>query len=189
MAWCERAMAPLYSGTGDIVLSFLATPRRVSRSTSAAFTFWVLRATRGPCANCLITCQLDGEPVSPYGGSSRSNGTAAAVSYVGLKHENHTFTACVRTTSPLNSLSMSAGPAFMSAASTLSVLVSFSEPCPDHGGFVYNATYYNLIVYSSDSVDPSTLQVLSPGLRYSTTPNHYRPRLWLRSPQLPRQPR
>lgn len=62
---------------------------------------------------------------------------------------------------------MSAGPAFTSASSTVSALVSFSEPCPGRGGFVCNATYCNLIVYGSGSVDPSTLQVLSPGLRYS----------------------
>lgn len=88
---------------------------------------------------------------------------------------------------------MSAGPAFTSAASTVSALVSFSEPCPGRGGFVCNATYCNvlsivsvcthaqpkktltlfccialqLIVYGSGSVDPSTLKVLSPGLRYS----------------------
>lgn len=100
---------------------------------------------------------------------------------------------------------MSAGPAFTSAASTVSALVSFSEPCPGRGGFVCDATYCNvlhrtelplsartharaakngrafslhasyhivcialqLIVYGSGSVDPSTLQVLSPGLRYS----------------------
>ncbi|AQK92644.1 hypothetical protein ZEAMMB73_Zm00001d009765 [Zea mays] len=63
--------------------------------------------------------------------------------------------------------SVSAGPAFTSASSTVSALVSFSEPCPGRGGFVCNATYCNLIVYGSGSVDPSTLQVLSPGLRYS----------------------
>lgn len=62
---------------------------------------------------------------------------------------------------------MSAGPAFTSASSTVSALVSFSEPCPGRGGFVCNATYCDLIVYGSGSVDPSTLQVLSPGLRYS----------------------
>ncbi|CAD6332593.1 unnamed protein product [Miscanthus lutarioriparius] len=180
------AAAPLCSGAGDVVLSFSATPRRVSRSTSAAFAFRVLRATGGPCADCLVTCQLDGEPASPCGGSGGSNGTTAAASYAGLKDGNHTFTACARTTSPSNSsssptcatyawdvdtvpptASVSAGPAFTSAASTVSALVSFSEPCPGRGGFVCNATYCNLIVYGSGSVDPSTLQVLSPGLRYS----------------------
>ena len=99
------AAAPLCSGAGDVVLSFSATPRRVSRSTSAAFAFRVLRATGGPCADCLVTCQLDGEPASPCGGSGGSNGTTAAASYVGLKDGNHTFTACARTTSPSNSSS------------------------------------------------------------------------------------
>ncbi|CAD6204900.1 unnamed protein product [Miscanthus lutarioriparius] len=187
-AWCGRAAAPLCSGVDDVVLSFSATPRHDSRSTSATFTFWVLRATRGPCADSLITCQLDGEPASPCDGSSGNNGTKAVASYVGLKHGNHTFTACARTTSPSNSSSVSVGPAFTSAASTLSALVSFSEPCPGHGGFVCNATYCNLIVYGSSGVDPSMLQVLIPSLRYSTTLDRYPPHLQPRRPQLPRQP-
>ena len=79
------AAAPLCSGAGDVVLSFSATPRRVSRSTSAAFAFRVLHATGGPCADCLVTCQLDGEPASPYGGSGGSNGTTAAASYAVMR--------------------------------------------------------------------------------------------------------
>ncbi|CAD6270962.1 unnamed protein product [Miscanthus lutarioriparius] len=174
--------APLLSGAGDVALSFSATPRRVSTSTSAAFAFRVLRAAGGPCADCLVTCQLDGEPASPCGGSGGNNGTTAAANYTGLKDGNHTFTACARTASPSNSsssatyawdvdtvpptASVSAGPAFTSASS-VSALVSFTEPCPGGGGFVCNATYCNLIVYGPGSVDPSTLQVLSPVLRYS----------------------
>ncbi|AQK92653.1 hypothetical protein ZEAMMB73_Zm00001d009765 [Zea mays] len=127
--------------------------------------------------------QLDGEAASLCGGT-------AAASYAGLRDGNHSFTACASTTSASNSssspsptptcatyawdvdtvpptASVSAGPAFTSASSTVSALVSFSEPCPGRGGFVCNATYCNLIVYGSGSVDPSTLQVLSPGLRYS----------------------
>ncbi|XP_066364256.1 uncharacterized protein [Miscanthus floridulus] len=128
---------------------------------------------------------LDGEPASPCGGSGGNNGTTAAANYTGLKDGNHTFTACARTASPSNSsssltcatyawdvdtvpptASVSAGPAFTSASS-VSALVSFTEPCPGGGGFVCNATYCNLIVYGPGSVDPSTLQVLSPVLRYS----------------------
>lgn len=177
------AAAPLCSGAGDVALSFAATPRRVSRSTSAAFALRVLRANGGPCADCVVTCQLDGEAASLCGGT-------AAASYAGLRDGNHSFTACASTTSASNSssspsptptcatyawdvdtvpptASVSAGPAFTSASSTVSALVSFSEPCPGRGGFVCNATYCNLIVYGSGSVDPSTLQVLSPGLRYS----------------------
>jgi hypothetical protein len=52
------AAAPLCSGAGDVALSFAATPRRVSRSTSAAFALRVLRATGGPCADCVVTCQV-----------------------------------------------------------------------------------------------------------------------------------
>ncbi|KAL5654669.1 hypothetical protein ACJX0J_033988, partial [Zea mays] len=126
---------------------------------------------------------MDGEAASLCGGT-------AAASYAGLRDGNHSFTACASTTSASNSssspsptptcatyawdvdtvpptASVSAGPAFTSASSTVSALVSFSEPCPGRGGFVCNATYCNLIVYGSGSVDPSTLQVLSPGLRYS----------------------
>ena len=64
------AAAPLCSGAGDVVLSFSATPRRVSRSTSAAFAFRVLRATGGPCADCLVTCQV------PYQMHARPRATA-----------------------------------------------------------------------------------------------------------------
>ncbi|AQK92657.1 uncharacterized protein [Zea mays] len=134
------------------------------------------------CMSC-TSMQLDGEAASLCGGT-------AAASYAGLRDGNHSFTACASTTSASNSssspsptptcatyawdvdtvpptASVSAGPAFTSASSTVSALVSFSEPCPGRGGFVCNATYCNLIVYGSGSVDPSTLQVLSPGLRYS----------------------
>jgi hypothetical protein len=52
------AAAPLCSGAGDVALSFSATPRRVSGSTSAAFAFRVMRAAGGPCADCLVTCQV-----------------------------------------------------------------------------------------------------------------------------------
>lgn len=62
------AAAPLCSGVGDVALSFSATPRRVSRSTSAAFAFRVLRATTGgPCADCLVTCQVPYHTI-PYHG-------------------------------------------------------------------------------------------------------------------------
>ncbi|XP_021303081.1 uncharacterized protein LOC8065336 isoform X2 [Sorghum bicolor] len=82
-------------------------------------------------------------------------------------HLRHLRLGCWLNTVPPTA-SVSAGPtAFTSAASTVSALVSFSEPCPGRGGFVCNATYCNLIVYGSGTVDPSTLKVLSPGLRYS----------------------
>uniref|UniRef100_R7WF15 Bacterial Ig-like domain-containing protein n=1 Tax=Aegilops tauschii TaxID=37682 RepID=R7WF15_AEGTA len=70
------------------------------------------------------------------------------------------------------------------AAPNVSVLVSLSEPCPGGGGFTCNATYCDgismrlvssnecalrlqLIVYGPGRVEPSTLEAVVPGLRYS----------------------
>ncbi|KAL6618646.1 hypothetical protein ACP70R_033785 [Stipagrostis hirtigluma subsp. patula] len=175
-------VVPLCAGAGDVAVSLSGAPRRVSKSTSAAFAFRVRRSGGGPCVDCAVTCKLDGARASVCGGSGNGDGTET-VSYAGLKDGNHTFTVCasrgggaggsptcaiyswdVDTVPP--TASVTAGPAFTSASS-VSAVISFSEPCPGAGGFTCNHTYCNLIVYGAGRVEPSTLQVLRPGLRYS----------------------
>ncbi|WVZ99824.1 hypothetical protein U9M48_045067, partial [Paspalum notatum var. saurae] len=185
--------APLSFCSGDVALiSFSTTPRRVSRSASAAFAFRVVRAGSG---DCVITCQLDGgererRPSNNCGGGSASasaagnrggvgNGTETA-SYAGLKDGNHTFTVCasssttcatyawnVDTVRPTASVSVEESE--FTSASNVTALISFTEPCAGDGGFVCNHSYCHLIVYGPGAVVPSSLQVLSPGLRYSLT--------------------
>ncbi|OEL29984.1 hypothetical protein BAE44_0008997 [Dichanthelium oligosanthes] len=180
------AVAPPCSGAADVAVSFSATPRVVSRSPSAVFAFRVTRtggAGGGPCGDCTVTCQLDGGAASGCGNSGGGNGTET-VSYAGLEDGNHTLAVCASRGAPTPSssptcatyawdvdtvpptASVSAGSAFTSGAN-VSALVSFTEPCPGGGGFVCNDTYCNLIVYGPGRVEPSTLQVLVPGLRYS----------------------
>ncbi|KAL6841555.1 hypothetical protein ACP4OV_028698 [Aristida adscensionis] len=175
--------APLCSGAGDVAVALSGAPPLVSPSASAAFAVRVLRSGGGPCADCAVTCKLDDGRASACAGSGNGNGTEMA-SYTGLKDGNHTFTACasrrggqqrgsptcatytwdVDTVPP--TASVTAGPAFTSA-STVPAVISFSEPCPGAGGFACNHTYCNLIVYGAGRVEPSTLQVLRPGLRYA----------------------
>lgn len=177
------AVAPLScSGAGDdVAVSFSATPRRVSKSASAAFAFRVARTSSGgPCGgDCVITCQLDGGTASNCGGGG--NGTEAAVSYARLGDGSHTLRVCATSSSSgptacatyawdvdtvPPTASVSAEPAFTSAPNA-SALVSFTEPCPGDGGFVCNQTYCDLLVYGPGRVVPSTLVVLRPDLRYS----------------------
>ncbi|KAF0927885.1 hypothetical protein E2562_036804 [Oryza meyeriana var. granulata] len=174
--------APLLcSGAGDgdgddVAVSFSKAPPRVSKSASAVFAFQVVQSNGAPCQDCVITCKLDGERES----DCRRNGTAVVMSYARLMDGNHTFAACagrrrrpptcatyawdVDTVAP--TASVMAESAFTSA-SNVTVRVSLSEPCPGGGGFTCNATYCHVIVYGPGRVEPSTLQVLRPGLHYS----------------------
>ncbi|TVU20097.1 hypothetical protein EJB05_36290 [Eragrostis curvula] len=168
------------SGAGGLAVSLSEAPRRVSKSASAVFAFRVLQSSGVPCVDCAVTCKLDGGRASECGSSGNGNGTGT-LSYAGLKDGNHTFAVCagrggaaggacvtyawnVDTVPP--TASVTAGSAFTSA-SNVSALISFSEPCPGAGGFTCNQTYCNLIVYGPGRVEPSTLKVLRPGLRYS----------------------
>uniref|UniRef100_A0A0D9WKK1 Bacterial Ig-like domain-containing protein n=1 Tax=Leersia perrieri TaxID=77586 RepID=A0A0D9WKK1_9ORYZ len=177
--------APLLcsAADGDVSVSFSKAPPRLSRSTSAAFAFQVVDSNGGPCQDCAITCKLDGERESGCGRNG-NNGTTVVMSYARLKDGNHTFAACaektrgrrrqeptcanyawdVDTIAPTASVTAESG---FTSASNVSVLVSFSEPCPGAGGFTCNSTYCDLIVYGPGRVEPSTLQVLRPGLHYS----------------------
>ncbi|KAG8069068.1 hypothetical protein GUJ93_ZPchr0005g15834 [Zizania palustris] len=169
--------ALLCAGAGDdVAVSFSKAPRRVSKSASAVFAFHVVsKSGGGPCRDCAVTCKLDGERETECG---NGNGTAV-ISYGQLKDGKHTFAACagraagdvktcatyawdVDTVPP--TASVTAESAFTSV-SDVSVRVSLSEPCS--GGFTCNATYCDLIVYGPGRVEPSTLQVLRPGLHYS----------------------
>lgn len=71
---------------------------------------------------------------------------------------------CADTVPP--TASVAAASAFISA-SNVSVLVSFSEPCPGSGGFTCNDTYCNLVVYGPGRVEASTMEEVVPGLQYS----------------------
>ncbi|GJM89928.1 hypothetical protein PR202_ga06157 [Eleusine coracana subsp. coracana] len=156
----------------------------------------------------LRAVQLDDGRASECGSSRNGNGTGT-VSYTGLKDGSHAFAVCVVTAAACATYawdvdtvpptaSVTAGSAFTSA-SNVSVLISFSEPCPGAGGFTCNNTYCNvilllevgitgplgsvdssvttnketalhcmqLIAYGPGRVEPSTLEVLQPGLRYS----------------------
>uniref|UniRef100_A0A0E0A3N1 Bacterial Ig-like domain-containing protein n=1 Tax=Oryza glumipatula TaxID=40148 RepID=A0A0E0A3N1_9ORYZ len=169
----------------DVVsVSFSKTPPRVSRSASAVFTFQVLHTNgSGPCQDCLITCKVDGERAWECGRNSSSSNGTAVVRYSRLKDGNHTLAVCagagrpppttttcatyawdVDTVAPTASVKAEAG---FTSGSNVSVLVSFSEPCPGGGGFTCNATYCHLSVYGPGRVDPSSLQVLRPALQYS----------------------
>ncbi|XP_062180668.1 uncharacterized protein LOC133885052 [Phragmites australis] len=182
--------APLCSGAGDVAVSFSNAPRRVSKSASAIFAFRAVLSGGGPCGDCTITCQLDGERASDCGGSAGNGNGTETVNYAGLEDGNHTLAVCasrrrrggrgggspaptcatyawdVDTVPP--TASVTAGSAFTSA-SNVSALISFSEPClgGGGGGFACNRTFCNLVVFGPGRVEPSTLQVLQPGLRYS----------------------
>ncbi|CAM0945609.1 unnamed protein product [Alopecurus aequalis] len=170
------------AAASDISLTLTSAPPRISRSASAQFAFRAMQSSGWTCGDCAISCKLDGESASDCGGSSGNGNGTEVVSYAGLKDGNHTFAACatpasgsadptcatyawdVDTVPP--TASVAAESAFTSA-SNVSVLISFSEPCPGAGGFTCNASYCNLIVYGPGQVEPSTLEEMVPGLQYS----------------------
>ncbi|KQJ99956.1 hypothetical protein BRADI_3g46247v3 [Brachypodium distachyon] len=171
---------------GDVSLSLTSAPPRISRSASAVFAFQALQSSGWTCGDCTITCKLDGGSASDCGGGSSGNGNGTeVVSYAGLTDGNHTFTACatprsgsansttcasyawdVDTIPPTASVAADSG---FTSSPNVSVLVSFSEPCPGAGGFTCNDTYCNLIVYGPGRVDPSTMEAVVPGLQYSVS--------------------
>lgn len=171
---------------GDVSLSLTSAPPRISRSASAVFAFQALQSSGWTCGDCAITCKLDGGSASDCGGGSSGNGNGTeVVSYAGLTDGNHTFTACatprsgsansttcasyawdVDTIPPTASVAADSG---FTSSPNVSVLVSFSEPCPGAGGFTCNDTYCNLIVYGPGRVDPSTMEAVVPGLQYSVS--------------------
>uniref|UniRef100_A0ACD5ZK20 Uncharacterized protein n=1 Tax=Avena sativa TaxID=4498 RepID=A0ACD5ZK20_AVESA len=178
---CPGAAA---AAASDVSLTLTSAPPRISRSASALFAFRAVQSSGWTCGDCAITCKLDGESASDCGGRSgngNGNGTEV-VSYAGLRDGNHTFAACatpasgsagptcatyawdVDTVPP--TASVAAQSAFTSA-SNVTALVSFSEPCPGAGGFTCNASYCDLLVYGPGRVEPSTLEEVVSGLRYS----------------------
>ncbi|KAM3329419.1 hypothetical protein ACQJBY_026473 [Aegilops geniculata] len=176
---CSAAAA---AAADDVSLSLTSAPPRISTSASAVFAFRAVQSSGWTCGDCAITCKLDGERRSDCGGNG--NGTEV-VTFAGLKDGNHTFAACA---TPRSGSGSSTGPtcatyawdvdtvpptatvaaeSAFTAAPNVSVLVSLSEPCPGGGGFTCNATYCDLIVYGPGRVEPSTLEAVVPGMRYS----------------------
>ncbi|GJN22115.1 hypothetical protein PR202_gb09651 [Eleusine coracana subsp. coracana] len=153
---------------------FSETPRRVSGSSSAFFAFRVVQSGGVSCLGCVITCKVT--IYYHWTVEGRRSAEGAPESYTGLKDGSHSFAVCVTAAACATyawdvdtvppTASVTAGSAFTSA-SNVSVLISFSEPCPGAGGFTCNNTYCNLIAYGPGRVEPSTLEVLQPGLRYS----------------------
>ncbi|EMS45293.1 hypothetical protein TRIUR3_28115 [Triticum urartu] len=174
-SWGRRlllsAVVLLFSGAaggaaaGDVSLSLTSAPPRVSTSASAVFAFRAVQSSGWTCGDCAITCKV-----------GKLHLVAAPALYVSFTILNafrfsnvraHLVGFNQRNPNTVPPTATVAAESAFTAAPNVSVLVSLSEPCPGGGGFTCNATYCDLIVYGPGRVEPSTLEAVEPGLRYS----------------------
>ncbi|CAK9156552.1 unnamed protein product [Ilex paraguariensis] len=157
----------------EVAVRFLKTPLAFSILKSVAFAFDVLvGANANTCTNCINNCKLD-----DY---AASNCAAGEVSYIGLQDGNHTFEVCTRGSGGVGCASynwtvdtvpptayVTAATSFTNA-SNIPVNILFTEPCHGGGGFrCTSVNDCNLLVYGAGQVEPNTLNVTQPNLKFS----------------------
>ncbi|KAK9066471.1 hypothetical protein SSX86_013793 [Deinandra increscens subsp. villosa] len=165
------------SVSSEIYVSLSKKPEPISNLHSPTFAFQVGNADFS-CTNCTSTCKLD--DLMP------SNCSSGKISYTKLRDGNHTFEACSSNGSHLTrcatynwTIDTVAPTAYVTAstsftnASTVSVYISFSEPCSGPGGGFgcLSANDCSLLVYGQGQVIPKTLKTIKPNLVYSISVN------------------
>ncbi|KAJ4712365.1 Guanine nucleotide-binding protein, beta subunit [Melia azedarach] len=138
--WVLSLLFFIVHGDGsEVSVKFLKTPNLFSCLKSATFLFEVLAGENVTCTDCSISCKLDDGIASDCG--------AWEVSYTHLQDGNHTFKVCGNRSQGVGCSSynwivdtipptayVAASSSFTNALS-VSVDISFTEPCSGGGGF------------------------------------------------------
>ncbi|KAL8230607.1 hypothetical protein R6Q57_000385 [Mikania cordata] len=164
------------SVSSEISVKLIKKPEPVSNLDSPTFVFRVGNANFS-CTNCTSSCKLD--DLVP------SNCSSGEISYNKLLDGNHTFEVCSSNGPQLTrcatynwTIDTVAPTAYVTAsktftnASSVSVYISFSEPCSGGGGFgCLSANDCSLLVYGQGQVIPNTLKTIKLNLEYSISVN------------------
>lgn len=166
----------LNQGEGALLISFNKTPKNPTRERDALFGF-ALRDENGrnPCANnCTFSCQIDAKVLNPcYAGGilkmnvsvNQEHTFSLNVTASNGEHNSSIYRWFVDTVPP--TASVSAAESFTNAVNILAN-ITFSEPCPGHGGFkCTSVSECDLIVNGPAEVVPSSLRKFDNGLNYS----------------------
>ncbi|PWA81168.1 hypothetical protein CTI12_AA189050 [Artemisia annua] len=148
-------------------------PELISNSDSPTFAFQV-GDVESSCTNCTSSCKLD--DLRP------SNCSSGEISYTKLQDGNHTFEVCINGSHPIHCVTynwtidtvpptatVTASTSFTNGSS-VSVYVSFSEPC---GGGIrcLSVNDCSLLAYGPGNVIPSTLKIIKPNREFSISLN------------------
>lgn len=166
----------LNQGEGALLISFNKTPPNRTRERDAWFGYSLTDENgRNPCANnCTFSCQIDAKVLNPcYAGGilimnvpvNQEHTFSLNVTASTGEHNSSIYSWFVDTVPP--TASVSAAESFTNAVNIL-VDITFSEPCPGHGGFkCTSVSECDLIVNGPAEVVPSSLRKLENNLKYS----------------------
>ncbi|GAA0161748.1 hypothetical protein LIER_17992 [Lithospermum erythrorhizon] len=166
------------SSPPEVFVKLLRTPNAITNRNSATFTFQALHGSVNNsqvCSDCsFFECKLDDHiAISCESGK---------IFYSRLQDGNHTFEVCtnrtqggelgcasynwiVDTVPPTASVTASS---YFTSASSISVNISFNEPCTGGGGFGCSTVdACNLLVYGAGQVIPDTFEVVQPNFKFS----------------------
>ncbi|XP_076960510.1 uncharacterized protein LOC143636915 [Bidens hawaiensis] len=160
------------SDSSQLYVKLTKKPEPISNLNSPTFAFQLGNNADFSCTSCTFSCKLDDQ--------MPSNCSSGEISYTKLQEGNHTFKVAFNhehnfnenilvipedTVPPTAYVTASAS---LTNTSSVSVYISFSEPCSGGGGFgCLSANDSSLLVYGQGQVIPNSLTTIKPNLKYS----------------------